>query len=233
MLNLASSTRLQRSYHRDLTPKHIPDSYYEQLEEKMKKYPKKFKFDELEVDEPDDKETKVIKIRHLANMSFSVDSPRRIHKKFAETFSRILIEKMNEFALSSIPGYQEKLKEKIVKYLPDSTRVVRKYGFEACELKNPNVNSRKAQICPWHYELSIRDDRYPFMRLNAVCNCKNCLAKTVFDLDAKKFSLCQQQFTLMPSLIKEKTNQDLEPKWRFAMEEVATSCTCTLRLNQN
>lgn len=240
ILSVNANAIIYRTFDRDPVPNELPENYLDFLQEKMKKYPKK-PIKNLTNSEDDlEKRMKYLKIEQIVNSTFKNEQPKRTHKKFSESFIKIMAEKIDELSLSSIPEIQDKLNEKIIKYNPNSGSVVRKYGTESCELlsllrsddtSNKNKEYKSVQVCPWHYVLSTREDRYPYMRVNAVCNCKNCLAKTVFDLDAKKFSTCQQQFTLMPSLIKEQASPTDEPKWVFAMEEVATSCTCTIKLN--
>lgn len=81
-----------------------------------------------------------------------------------------------------------------------------------------------------------REDKFPFKRANAQCNCENCQAKTIYDSDIYRLSSCQQEFVLLPVLVREvlptlfKTNDTIE-KWWFNMEEVPTSCICSLKIN--
>ena len=82
------------------------------------------------------------------------------------------------------------------------------------------------------------------MRLNAKCNCDNCLAKTVFDTD-ERYSYCKPVRVLMPVLVrKEITSSALKSnnysnsildnnnnyRWEFGMEPVANSCVCAINL---
>jgi len=85
-------------------------------------------------------------------------------------------------------------------------------------------------ICPWHWILTERKDKYPFKRPYAVCNCQNCQAKTVYDSNMNKISNCQNVFNLMPVLTRDYVSNNIE-KWTFSLEEVPTSCVCSIRIN--
>lgn len=82
-------------------------------------------------------------------------------------------------------------------------------------------------ICPWHWNIITREDRFPFKISNAVCNCLNCQAKTIYDTKRRKVSSCLPDYVLMPVLVRSSVLDSLE-KWRFYMEEVPSSCSCTL-----
>ena len=85
-------------------------------------------------------------------------------------------------------------------------------------------------ICPWHWILTERIDYYPFKRPYAVCNCINCQAKTIYDSNADKLSRCQNIYYLMPVLKRESVLNNIE-KWTFSLEEVPTSCICSILIN--
>jgi hypothetical protein len=79
------------------------------------------------------------------------------------------------------------------------------------------------------------------MRLNAKCNCDNCLAKTVFDTE-ERYSYCKPVHVLMPVLIRKEINSSSASKststsildnnysWEFGVEPVANSCVCAINL---
>jgi hypothetical protein len=80
------------------------------------------------------------------------------------------------------------------------------------------------------------------MRLNAKCNCDNCLAKTVFDTE-ERYSYCKPVYVLMPVLIRKEINSSSTSKstssssildnnysWEFGVEPVANSCVCAINL---
>ena len=75
-----------------------------------------------------------------------------------------------------------------------------------------------------------REDRFPFKRVNAQCNCEECQAKTIYDSNDKRLSSCQPQYTLMPVLFRESIVKNKE-KWIFKLEEISVSCVCSILLN--
>lgn len=105
-------------------------------------------------------------------------------------------------------------------------------GSTSCHLEQIAFSSLKktAAVCPWHWVLIERDDLYPFVRANAKCNCKDCLAKTVYDTKNVNLSQCEQKIMLLPSLVRQSVSGGLE-KWRFSLEEVPSSCYCAIKLN--
>lgn len=105
-------------------------------------------------------------------------------------------------------------------------------GSIACSLEKIayEKNTLPVPVCPWHWLTAIRDDRFPFKRSNAKCNCANCQAKTIYDSDTFKLSGCQTESVLMPVLFRETVVNDTE-KWTFYLEEVPVACVCALKLN--
>lgn len=84
-------------------------------------------------------------------------------------------------------------------------------------------------VCSWHWIISERENIFPFFRAHAICNCANCQAKTIYDTDHFRFSKCKQVFSIMPALVRETSQNDkINEKWWFALEEVPTSCVCTI-----
>ena len=106
-----------------------------------------------------------------------------------------------------------------------------KIGSQDCSLERLAVSKSKTlvTICPWHWVLVDRDDKFPFKRANAKCNCQNCQAKTIFDSLSEQKSNCQNEFVLMPVLLRESFIDNLE-KWSFHLEEVPMSCVCSISL---
>ena len=115
-----------------------------------------------------------------------------------------------------------------VKVNPKSTII----GTKSCSLVEIAYLKPKepARICPWHWIMAEREDKYPFTRANAKCNCQNCLSKTIYDSDFKRLSSCEPEFALMPALHRESSMNKIE-KWVFKLEEVPVACVCSIRLN--
>ncbi len=104
-------------------------------------------------------------------------------------------------------------------------------GEKICNLESIAYTSSRLPIpiCPWHWILVEREDKFPFKRANAQCNCQDCLAKTIYDSNMKKFSGCNQHFVLMPMLWRNAIVNTTET-WSFHLEEVPVSCICSIRL---
>lgn len=108
-----------------------------------------------------------------------------------------------------------------------------KIGSTSCSLEKVAQTlqiNKPVPICPWHWEIFKREDIYPFKIQVAVCNCKNCQAKTIYDSDEFRLSECQSQNSFMPVLIRTYLFNNTE-KWSFGFEEVPSSCVCAIKLN--
>ncbi len=111
---------------------------------------------------------------------------------------------------------------------------IKKHGVDMCDLESvANQNTEKiVSICPWHWVIIKREDRYPFQLPIARCNCVHCLAKTSFDSDRYKRSRCNPNYSLLPVLIKEPNDSTTDEEvWKFNLEEVPFSCSCNIKIN--
>ncbi len=104
-----------------------------------------------------------------------------------------------------------------------------KIGSRECNLERLSKSKPLVSICPWHWILVDREDRFPFKRANAKCNCENCQAKTIYDSNGEPMSSCQNEYVLMPVLYRESLKDDIE-RWSFNLEEVPMSCACSISL---
>lgn len=107
-----------------------------------------------------------------------------------------------------------------------------KLGTTECSLENvalQNVN-KSVSVCPWHWEVLQRQDRYPFKLPVAKCNCDKCQAKTIYDSDEYKLSACRQEISFQPALYRTHHVNKTE-KWSFAFEAVPLACVCAIKLN--
>ena len=155
-------------------------------------------------------------------------------KNFKDLYKISYSEKIEAIALVQIPEWKLILNEKIIRYKKNHGNLIRKYGHaKNCNLTDIKLKKyQKISICPWHHVLTVRKDRYPYMRVNSECNCDNCMFKND-QLEGKIYKFeCQQEFTLMPALEKVdfKFGDYNESRWIFGMEEVATSCVCMRKL---
>lgn len=105
-------------------------------------------------------------------------------------------------------------------------------GATSCILEEYalKVINTSVPICPWRWVVLRRLDKYPFKRSSVKCNCEKCQAKTIYDSDLSPLSTCQPAFSLYPVLLRESNSNGIE-KWSFALEEIANSCVCSLKLN--
>ena len=123
----------------------------------------------------------------------------------------------------------------IIKHESASNEVIKgiRVGFQRCSLESIALISMRSPIpiCPWHWIMLEREDTFPFKRFNAYCNCQACQAMTAYDTDVKKLSSCQNQYVLMPALLRESFMNGTET-WTFHLEEVPTSCACSVKLTR-
>lgn len=114
----------------------------------------------------------------------------------------------------------------------ESTRRFIILGSTGCNLEdiaNEQANI-SVSVCPWHWEVFQREDRYPFRRPIARCNCKLCQAKTIYDSDIYRLSSCRPETTFQPVLYRTYNFNNTE-KWSFGVEAVPIACVCAIKLN--
>ena len=102
--------------------------------------------------------------------------------------------------------------------------------------KNTILNAiskrKKLSICPWHWIDIRRDDRFPYLRSFAECDCSNCMASTTYDTQHRRLSKCRPFYIHMPVLVKEYVDNETE-KWNFGLEKVSNSCLCSIQVRIN
>jgi len=162
---------------------------------------------------------------------------KKVYSKFKTSFVKAYTDRIEELSLIQIPEWKLILNERIIKYNKYDGNLVRKYGHG--NVKNCNVTEFKLKqyerisVCPSHHVLTVRHNKYPYMRVNVECNCEKCILFKQEQPEEKNYQFaCHQEFTLMPALEKVdfvygKFN---ESRWIFGMEEVATSCSCMRKL---
>ena len=174
------------------------------------------------------------------------------HAQYIDVSSSNLskIDLLNEFMAGKIYQYLETINLmtipefrlvfessiKILKYDSDKVQEDQIHGIigsTSCKLEKI-TNSKiptAMPVCSWHWIMIDRVDKYPFRRALAKCNCIDCQAKTIFDSERRRLSGCMPNVVLMPVLFRDnlKSNESTE-RWWFALEEIPTSCICSLRL---
>lgn len=154
--------------------------------------------------------------------------------------NRFLAEKSNQYLdyinLLLIPEFRPlyKSKFKILKSNSNYQTLVTNLdtiGTTSCNLEKVALASdeKETSVCPWHHVNKERDNVFPFTRSFAKCNCNDCQAKTIFDSDYMRTSSCTPFYSLMPALLREKISLEKE-RWWFSLEEVSTSCYCSVML---
>jgi hypothetical protein len=202
-------------FNNDPVPKSLPNYLMETFEKNIEKY------SQLKEDPIEDK----------------LETERKnVYNKFKASFVQAYSDRIEELSLIQIPEWKLILNERIIKYNKNDGNLIRKYGHG--NVKNCNSTSIKLKqyervsVCPSHYVLTVRKNKYPYMRVNVECNCQKCILFDKEQPEEKNFQfVCQQEFTLMPALEKVdfKYGQYNESRWVFSMEEVSTSCGCMRR----
>lgn len=101
-------------------------------------------------------------------------------------------------------------------------------GNRNCRLLNMTIPEETA-TCPWHYNLVFREDRYPQIRKNAVCNCQNC--RPILKYVNATCHSCKLLKELRPILYRDKCVYNrYENRYfyelKIGLEEVSIACTC-------
>ncbi len=137
---------------------------------------------------------------------------------YNENLDKMLIMELRSTQESSI---------KIIKvpaYDQDSFKI----GFNDCQ-KDKLSKEKIGPLCPWHWLISERENIFPFSRALAKCNCEQCQIQ-IFENstnETKTQAACNPLITLTPALIRESIINGTE-NWRFVLEEVPTSCFCSI-----
>lgn len=179
------------------------------------------------------------KIKHIQYIELSA-----LNSSSEDTLNEFLAAKIYQFIekinLMTIPEFRQAFESsiKVLKYNPNKkiNPAESTIGSTSCRLEKI-TNSRTfnpVPVCSWHWVINERMDKYPFRRALARCNCVDCQAKTKFDSDRRRLSGCMPNVVLMPVLYKENNNKNNNnssiERWCFGLEEVPTSCICSLRI---
>jgi hypothetical protein len=149
--------------------------------------------------------------------------PKKEITRLSEILARGIMNNVENLALIQNEKFRKMMRMPIVVYDPTNGRFNSESGDKRCDF----MDNGTSMICPWHYELRVREDMFPRMRMNAICNCKyGCLAKTEVEEHLQiHVNYCRPVFSYMPVLVKEKSGE-----WMFAIEEVPTACACSINL---
>ena len=101
------------------------------------------------------------------------------------------------------------------------------YGAKQCNESSLKIlHDHERGLCPWHYKIEYRNDRYPMTRLQAKCNCNNgCyFLNNKINSDGKDFD-CHPIRKLMPILVRGDCADGVF-NWNIMFENVAIACMC-------
>lgn len=100
------------------------------------------------------------------------------------------------------------------------------YGEKKCDLvEQTKWSINHNTLCPHHFVEERREDKYPFTRFRAVCNCQDCLG--VPNSDFLTYG-CQPITIYKPVLIRGQCQPSGINRWSLKFESVSISCGCTL-----
>lgn len=83
----------------------------------------------------------------------------------------------------------------------------------------------KKSLCPWKTEVTRREDRYPFYKLENKCTCEKC--SLVGDEFLDKNFKCNPVIENIPVLVRGKCGSDGFYIWEPSLEESNLYCTCS------
>ncbi len=101
---------------------------------------------------------------------------------------------------------------------------------------NFEAEKNAGDVCPHHWVPVGRENRFPFNVPIAVCDCAKCQDFSAFASTKSITSkaVCTSKFTLKPVVYREdmlaSQNYDDEEFWMFGLEQVPTSCSCTVKV---
>jgi hypothetical protein len=165
-------------------------------------------------------------LRKIENPTNKPKTSRELNKLFLEMIAK----HQEDISLMMIDEKKSEYGQFFISNSSESEIFIQMYGSNICNANISHSDSKltgdgqilRAQSCPFHKVLTRRLDRYPYLRVNAKCNCKNCLG-----LEATNSSLeaaCLPIITFMPALALDSVRSE----WNFIMEPVATECGCKL-----
>lgn len=130
---------------------------------------------------------------------------------------------------SIIMGYQyfpANLTHKVYNVSVSSSDRHHVIGDKRCSRRDQtrwDPSSNDILLCPHHFLLVNRTDRFPFKVLYAVCNCEDCIQSHT--------NSCEPIYILRPVLIRQKCKHSDDSKedlyrWIDGVEKIAIGCDC-------
>lgn len=105
------------------------------------------------------------------------------------------------------------------------------HGSSECDPAVRNITNavNEQSVCPWHNVLHTRTHRYPFMLLQAKCNCDTCIGSVTNrnkELRENFRSSCKPVYKLSPALKKTNKCSTGVFEWEPFFEYVSVGCVC-------
>lgn len=97
------------------------------------------------------------------------------------------------------------------------------YGSKNCRLTT-HIEDFQQGICPWHYHVTYRENKYPQLQMNAKCNCDKCDYIEIKDDDILEYK-CRPLRNLKGVLIRGKCLNG-KYDWYPALEYTSEACLC-------
>jgi hypothetical protein len=178
-------------------------------------------------------QTAIIKDTHMPTNINNLSSCRDLkHEVLIDYFSKLLLKGTEIHSMIMTPSFTSNRSSEFLNIGDienSNARIAKIYGKRKCEFRKARVLREKFDFCPWHYSLFERNDRFPFMRVSAVCNCKKCLLEEFLEYDHNKTEMgCVPIRIPMPALYRKECVNGIY-KWVFAIEYVSVACTCAFK----
>ena len=166
----------------------------------------------------------VIKSSSISIRKVDCVNPPEAHlnKLYASAYTQYIKQKIaNKFAIyHSGEVYQNHL----VNSSDLSPQVYYHHGSRVCDInKQTKWDLNYNALCPHYFVVEVREDRYPFNRTRAVCNCENCLGLS--DSDFIKYG-CLPTYYLQPVLVRGECMSNGFYNWTAKYELIANGCKC-------
>ena len=120
---------------------------------------------------------------------------------------------------------------KVLPHATDNEHDSLEYGAKQCNESSLKIlHDHERGLCPWHYKVEYRSDRYPIMRMQAKCNCGSCFFFNSNKTNEGNEFNCRQIRKLMPTLVRGNCVNGVY-NWNIMFEHVSIACMCMKELS--
>lgn len=167
--------------------------------------------------------TSMIKSSSISYRKIDCVNPPEVQLK--ELFAKAHVQYTVQQIATSFAVYQD---GKIYKQQLASSSVLSEVyhhsGHRLCDLnKQTKWDINYSPMCPHHFVVEVREDRYPFNRTRAVCNCEKCLVLP--ETDFIEYG-CLPIMLLQPVLVRGECKSNGFYEWTPKYESVPIACKC-------